>query len=90
MRVEEKSIPLAVFWTRYGSYEFPIMPFGFEQSPVYFMDLMNRVFRDFLDSFVIVFLDDILVFSKDEASHAIHLRKVLELLREHDLRAKVF
>ena len=55
-------------------------------APAYFTDLMDRVFRDFLDSCVIVFLGDILDNSKDEASHAIHLRKVLELLREHDLR----
>ena len=88
MRVEEKSVPLTAFRTRYGSYEFPVMPFGLSNAPAYFMDLMNRVFRDHLDSFVIVFIDDILVYSKDEASHAIHLRKVLELLREHDLRAK--
>ena len=88
MRVEEKSVPLTAFRTRYGSYEFPVMPFGLSNAPAYFMDLMNRVFRDYLDSFVIVFIDDILVYSKDEASHAIHLRKVLELLREYDLRAK--
>ena len=88
MRVKEKNISLTAFRTRYGLYEFPMMPFGLSNAPAYFMDLMNRVFRDFLDSFFIVFIDDILVYSKDEASHAIHLRKVLELLREYDLRAK--
>ena len=64
------------------------MPFGLSNAPAYFMDLMNRVFRKFLDRFIIVFIDDILVYSKDEASHDIHLRKVLELLREHGLYAK--
>ena len=68
MRVEEKSVPLTAFRTRYGSYEFPVMPFGLSNAPAYFMDIMNRVFRDFLDSFVIIFIDDILVYSKDEAS----------------------
>ena len=88
MRVEEKSVPLTAFRTRYGSYEFPVMPFGLSNAPAYFMDLMNRIFRDYLDDFVIVFIDDILVYSEDEASHAIHLRKVLELLRKNELVAK--
>ena len=88
MRVEEASVPLTAFRTRYGSYEFPVMPFGLSNAPAYFMDLMNRIFREYLDDFVIVFIDDILIYSKDEAFHAIHLRKVLELLRKNELVAK--
>src|SRR5659263_165402 len=88
MRVEDSSIPMTAFRTRYGSYEFPVMPFGLSNAPAYFMDLMNRIFSEYLDEFVIVFIDDILVYSKDEVSHAIHLRKVLELLRRHVLFAK--
>ena len=88
MRVEDQSIPMTAFRTRYGSFEFPVMPFGLTNAPAYFMDLMNRIFQEYLDKFVIVFIDDILVFSPDEASHAIHLRKVLELLRTHVLYAK--
>ena len=88
MRVEEASVPLTAFRTRYGSYEFPVMPFGLSNAPTYFMDLMNWIFREYLDNFVIVFIDDILIYSEDEASHAIHLRKVLELLRKNELVAK--
>ena len=88
MHVEEASFPLTAFRTRYGSYEFPVMPFGLSNAPAYFMDLMNRIFREYLDDFVIVFIDDILIYSEDEVSHAIHLRKVLELLRKNELVAK--
>ena len=88
MRVEDPSIPMTAFRTRYGSFEFPVMPFGLTNVPAYFMDLMNRIFQEYLDKFVIVFLDDILVYSPDEASHSIHLQKVLELLRTHVLYAK--
>src|SRR5659263_70929 len=88
MRVEDSSIPLTAFRTRYGSYEFPVIPFGLTNASAYFMDLMNRIFSEYLDEFVIVFIDDILVFSKDEVSHVVHLQKVLELLRRHALFAK--
>ena len=64
------------------------MPFGLTNAPAAFMDLMNRVFRDFLDQFVIVFIDDILVYSRDEEEHENHLRLVLQRLREHQLYAK--
>ena len=67
---------------------FLVMSFGLTNAPATFMDLMNRVFRPFLDRFVIVFIDDILVYSKSEAEHAKHLRFVLQTLRDHSLYAK--
>ena len=76
------------FTTRCGLYEYTIMPFGLTNAPAYFMNMMNKVFMEFLDKFVVVFIDDILVFSKDEEEHAKHLRLVLEKLREHQLYAK--
>jgi hypothetical protein len=88
MGVEEKSIPLTAFRTRYGLYEFPVMPFGLANAPAYFMDMMNRIFRPCLDQFVIVFIDDILVYSKNEEEHERHLDTVLKALREHKLYAK--
>ena len=69
-------------------YEFLVMSFGLTNAPAAFMDLMNRVFRPFLDRFVIVFIDDILVYSKSEEEHARHLRFVLQTLRDHQLYAK--
>ncbi|XP_033138905.1 uncharacterized protein LOC117129740, partial [Brassica rapa] len=77
------------FRTRYGHYEFVVMPFGLTNAPAAFMKMMNSVFRDFLDEFVIIFIDDILIYSKDEESHRKHLRAVLERLREHKLYAKL-
>ena len=76
------------FRTRYGHYEFVMMSFGLTNAPTVFMELMNRVFQDFLDSFVIVFIDDILVYSKTNDEHAEHLRKVLLVLRKQRLYAK--
>ena len=81
MRVVEDSVPMTAFRTRYGSYEFPVMPFGLSNAPAYFMDLMNWIFSECLNKYVIVFIDDILVYSPDEASHVIYLKRVLELLR---------
>ena len=81
-------MPKTVFRTRYGHYEFLVMSFGLTNAPAAFMDLMNRVFRPFLDRFVIVFIDDILVYSKSKAEHAMHLRLVLQTLREHQLYVK--
>src|SRR5438105_6032755 len=76
------------FSTRYGLYEYLVMSFVPNNAPAFFMYLMNFVFMKELDKFVVVFLDDILVYSKDEAEHAEHLRIVLTRLREHKLYAK--
>ena len=71
--------------TRYGSYEFLVMPFGLTNAPITFMDLMNRVFRPYLDKFIVVFIDDILIYSNDREEHVGHLRMVLQILGEHQL-----
>ncbi|GJX61920.1 putative nucleotidyltransferase, ribonuclease H [Tanacetum coccineum] len=76
------------FQTRYGHYEFLVMPFGLTNAPAVFMDLMNRIFHEYLDKFVIIFIDDILVYSKSEEEHEQHLRIVLEILRQKKLYAK--
>ena len=70
LRVAEDSVPLTTFRTRYGSYEWLVMSFGLTNAPAYFVDLMNRVFREYLDKFVLVFIDDILVYSKSKEDHA--------------------
>ena len=70
------------FKTRYGHYEFLVMSFGLTNAPAAFMDLMNRVFRSYVDQFVVVFIDDILVYSKDQECYDTHLRVVLETLRK--------
>ena len=88
MRVEEDSIPMTAFRTRYGLYEFPVMPFGLTNAPAFFMDLMNRLFQPYLDRFVIIFIDDILVYSRSVEEHHHHLRQVLQILREQRLYAK--
>jgi hypothetical protein len=88
LRVRESDIPKTAFLTRYGSYEFLVMPFGLTNAPAVFMDLMNRIFRPFLDQFIIVFIDDILIFSQTEAEHEEHLRITLQTLRDHQLYAK--
>ncbi|KAG8485757.1 hypothetical protein CXB51_019149 [Gossypium anomalum] len=88
LRVQDSDIPKTAFRTRYGHYEFLVMPFGLTNAPAVFMDLMNRIFRPYLDWFVIVFIDDILVYSRDETEHAEHLRLVLQILRDKQLYAK--
>ena len=88
LRVKESDILKTAFRSRYGHFEFVVMPFGLTNAPAAFMDLMNRVFRPYLDRFVIVFIDDILVYSKSEKQHVRHLRLVLETLRREQLYAK--
>ena len=89
LRVKEVNVPKTTFRTRYGHYEFLVMPFGLTNAPAAFMDLMNRVFCPYLDQFVVVFIDDILVYSKDAHEHEHHLRIVLQTLRENQLFAKL-
>ncbi|KAI3746350.1 hypothetical protein L6452_08780 [Arctium lappa] len=88
VKVSEEDVPKTAFRTRYGHYKFLVMPFGLTNAPAIFMDLMNRVCRPFLDQSVIVFIDDILVYSKSESEHEQHLREVLEVLRKERLYAK--
>nr|GEU59912.1 putative reverse transcriptase domain-containing protein [Tanacetum cinerariifolium] len=88
LRVRDEDIPKSAFRTRYEHYEFQVMPFGLTNTPVVFMDLMNRVCTPYLDKFVIVFIDDILIYSRNEDEHANHLRIILELLRNEKLYAK--
>ena len=88
LRVRETVIPKTVFRTRYGHYEFMVMPFGLTNAPAAFMDLMHRVFQPYLDQFVVVFMDDILIYSPSEWEHEYHLRIVLQLLRDHQLYTK--
>ncbi|GKE72612.1 putative reverse transcriptase domain-containing protein [Tanacetum coccineum] len=88
LRVHEDAIPKTAFRTRYGHFEFTVMPFGLTNAPVVFIDLMNRVCKPYLDKFVIVFIDDILIYSKTKEDHEVHLGLVLELLRKEKLYAK--
>ena len=86
--VKKEDIPKTAFRTRYGHYEFEVMPFGLTNAPAVFMDQMNRTFHHLLDKCVVVFIDDILVYSRDESEHAEHLRIVLEILRKQKWFAK--
>ncbi|GJY56783.1 hypothetical protein Tco_0455898 [Tanacetum coccineum] len=88
LRVHEDDIPKTAFRTRYGHFEFTVMPFGLTNAPAVFMDLMNKVCMPYLDKFVIVFIDDILIYSKTREEHVEHLRLVLELLKKEKLYAK--
>ncbi|GJZ32484.1 putative reverse transcriptase domain-containing protein [Tanacetum coccineum] len=88
LRVREEDIPKTAFKTRYGHYEFQVMPFGLTNAPAVFMDLMNRVCKPYLDKFVIVFIDDILIYSKNKKEHEEHLKAILELLKKEELYAK--
>ena len=83
LKIREQDIPKTAFTTRYGLYEYTVMSFGLTNAPAYFMNMMNKVFMEFLDKFVVVFIDDILVYSKNEEEHKEHLRLVLEKLREN-------
>ncbi|KAG8489151.1 hypothetical protein CXB51_017187 [Gossypium anomalum] len=88
LRVKESDVLKTAFRTRYGHYEFLVMPFGLTNAPAIFMELMNRIFRPYLDKFVVVFIDDILIYSHDETEHAEHLRTVLQILKDNQLYAK--
>ncbi|GJY39291.1 putative reverse transcriptase domain-containing protein [Tanacetum coccineum] len=88
LRVRKQDIPKTAFRTRYGHYEFQVMPFGLTNAPAVFMDLMNRVCKPYLDKFVIVFIDDILIYSKNKEEHEEHLKAILELLKKEELYAK--
>ena len=89
VRITDEDIHNTDFRTRYGNYEFVVVPFGITNAPATFMCLMNSVFIRYLDKFVLVFLDDILVYSKNEEEHEEHLRLTLDFLREHKLYAKL-
>ena len=89
LRVKEVDVPKTAFKTLYGHYEFLVMPFGLTNAPAAFMDLMNRVFRPYVDQFVVIFIDDILVYSKDAEEQEQHLKIILQMLREKKLYAKL-
>ncbi|GMP87521.1 hypothetical protein CsSME_00039860 [Camellia sinensis var. sinensis] len=89
LKVKTKSIEKTAFRTRYEHYEFLVMPFGVTNALAAFIDLMNRVFKPYLDEFIIVFIDDILIYSKSPEAHEQHLRTVLQTLRDHKLYAKL-
>lgn len=89
VRIAEKDIPKTAFRTRYGHFEFLVLPFGLTNAPATFMRLMNDIMRPYLDRFVIVYIDDLLIFSKTKEEHDLHLRLVLDTLRQHQLVAKL-
>ncbi|WVZ84412.1 hypothetical protein U9M48_031449 [Paspalum notatum var. saurae] len=89
MKIRPSDIPKTAFITRFGLYEYTVMSFGLTNAPAYFMNLMNKVFMEYLDKFVVVFIDDILIYSKTEEEHEEHLRLVLQKLRDHKLYAKL-
>ncbi|GJY85472.1 reverse transcriptase domain-containing protein [Tanacetum coccineum] len=88
LRVREEDISKTAFRTRYGHFEFTVIPFGLTNAPTIFMDLMNRVCKPYLDKFIIVFIDDILIYSKSEEEHEVHLKTILDLLKTEMLYAK--
>ncbi|GJU98295.1 putative reverse transcriptase domain-containing protein [Tanacetum coccineum] len=89
LRIREEDIPITAFRTRYGHYEFQVMPFRLTNAPAIFMDLMNRVCKPYLDKFVIVLIDDILIYSKNKEEHGEHLKTILNLLRSEKLYTKI-
>ena len=89
LKIRDADVHKTVFRMRYGHYEFLVVPFGLTNAPAAFMDLMNHVFRPYVDQFVVVFIDDILVYSKDREDHDTHVRVVLETLRKEQLYAKL-
>nr|GEW37545.1 putative reverse transcriptase domain-containing protein [Tanacetum cinerariifolium] len=88
LRVHEEDIPKTAFRTCYGDYEFQVMPFGLTNASAVFIDLMNRVCKPYLDEFVIVFIDDILIYSKNKKEHEEHLKAIIEFLKKEELYAK--
>ena len=88
LRVRETDIPKTAFRTCYGHFEFMVMPFGLANAPTASMDLMHRIFQPYLDQFVVVFVEDILIYSQLEWEHEYHLRIVLQLVRDHQLYYK--
>ena len=89
LRVRDLDISKTAFRTRYGHFEFVVMPFGLTNAPAAFMDLMNRIYRSYLDQFMVVLLDDILIYSKGRAEHEQHLQLALQVLRENQLYREV-
>ena len=89
LRIHEGDIPKIIFCTRYAHFEFIVMPFGLTNALAAFVGLMNQVFRAYLDKFVVDFIDDILVYSKDRGEHEEHLRVELKILRENNLHTKL-
>ena len=88
LKIRSEDVPKTSFRTRYGHYEFLVIPFGLTNAPTVFMDLMNRIFQPYLDQFVILFIDDILIYSGSKEDHEEHLRVVLQILKENQLYAK--
>lgn len=88
LQIKDSDIMKSAFRTRYGHYKFLVMPFGLTNAPIAFMDLMNRMFSEYLDKFIIVFIDDILIYSKARKEHEEHLRIALQTLKEHQFYAK--
>jgi len=87
--VKPEDVQKTTFRSRYGHYKYVVMPFGVTNAPTVFMDYMNQTFRPYLDKFVVVFIDDILIYSKNKEEHADHLRVVLAVLKEHQLYGKL-
>ena len=88
LRVRETDIPKTTFRTRFWNFAFMVMPFGLTNAPTAFIDIMHRVFQPYLDQFIVVFVDDILIYSQLEREHEYHLRIILQLLRDHQMYAK--
>jgi hypothetical protein len=88
LKIQESDIPKTAFHTIYGLYEYTVMSFGLTNAPAYFMYLMNNVFMEYLDKFMVVFIDNIVIFSKTKEEHETHLRQVMEKLIEHQVYAK--
>ena len=89
LKIRREDIPKTAFRTRYGHYEFLVLPFRLTNTPAAFMDLMNRLFKPYLDKFVVVFIDDILIYLKSHVEHGEHLKIVLQTLRTHQLYEKL-